>query len=249
MSDRQNTSDAAPTAPPGGAGRLKRFLPIALIVAGAAAFFAAGGGDYVSLEKLADNRDALKAWTVESPVLAGAIYIGLYIVSTAFSLPTGLVLTLAGGFVFGTVLGGAMTVFGATIGATLLFVAAKTAFADYFRDKLGGAVRRMRDKFEEDAFNYILVLRLVPAVPFVVANAAPALAGVNLKTYVIATAIGIVPGTFVYASVGAGLDAVFAEGGTPALDAVFEPEVLVPLLALAVLALAPAIWKRFRKRA
>lgn len=229
-------------------GAIKRFLPLAVIAAGGAAFFAFGGHDYVSLQRLADNRDALKAWTVESPLIAGGAYMLLYVVATALSLPIGLVLTLAGGFVFGTLVGGALTVIGATVGATLLFLAARTAFADYFRDRLGGAVRRMRDRFEEDAFNYILALRLLPVVPFVVANAAPALAGVKLRTYVVATAIGIVPGTFVYASVGAGLDVIFAAGGEPALDAVFKPQVFLPLLALALLALAPTAWKRFKAR-
>ncbi len=226
----------------------KRLLPIAVLAAGAAAFFAFGGGEYVSLERLGDNRDALQAWTGAHPLPAAALYTLAYIVVIALSLPVGALLTLAGGFVFGTWIGGSLTVVGATIGATVLFIAARTAFADYFKARMGATVARMGDKFRQDAFSYILALRLAPIFPFVVVNVAPALAGAPLNAYVAATAIGIVPGTFVYASVGAGLDAIFAAGGTPDLGVIFQPEVLLPLALLALLALAPTAWKYLKRR-
>lgn len=241
-----SVTENSAVAPAQSALPLKRLLPLAAIAAGFGAFFLLGGTDYLSLQKLAENRDALQAWASASPILAAAAYMALYIAVTALSLPAGTVLTLAGGFVFGTVLGGALTVVGATVGATLLFLAAKTAFADYFRQKMGETANRMREKFDANAFSYILALRLAPIFPFVVVNVAPALAGVRLAPYVAATAIGIIPGTFVYASVGAGLDAIFAAGGEPDFGAVFQPEVLLPLLALALLALAPAIWRRLK---
>ncbi len=244
--DQMPAADAAP--PPKPKGALKRFLPLAVLAAGATAFFALGGGEYVSLEKLGENRDALKQATSDNPVLVAGAYMLVYIAVIAFSLPVGTVLTLTGGFIFGTLLGGALTVVAATIGATILFVAARTAFADYFRERMGGAVATMRAKFEENAFNYILALRLAPIFPFVVVNVAPALAGAPLRSYVAATALGIIPGTFVYASVGAGLDAIFAAGGTPDLGAIFKPEVLVPLFLLALLALAPTLWKAIRAK-
>lgn len=241
------SADADRAAAPKAPGRIRRFLPLAAIAAGAAAFFALGGGEYVSLQRLADNRDALQAWTAERPWLAAAGYVLAYILGTAFSLPVGTVLTLAGGFVFGTLMGGALTVVGATIGAALVFLAARNALADYFRDRLGDAVRKLRDKFEANAFAYILALRLAPIFPFVVVNVAPALAGVKLRDFVAATFLGIIPGTFVYASVGAGLDSIFAEGGAPDLQAVFQWEVAVPLALLALLALTPAAFKQFRR--
>ncbi len=241
------STDARRVAAPKPGGRLKRFLPLVAIAAGALAFFALGGGDYVSLQRLADNRDALQAWTAERPWLAGAGYVLAYTLATAFSLPVGTVLTLAGGFVFGTLMGGALTVVGATIGAALVFLAARSAFADYFRDRLGDSVRKLRDKFEADAFSYILALRLAPVFPFVVVNVAPALAGVKLRDFVAATFLGIIPGTFVYASVGAGLDAIFAEGGAPDLQAIFKWEVALPLALLALLALAPIVYKRIKR--
>lgn len=228
---------------------LRRYAPLALLAAAAVAFFAFGGGDYASFDRLADNRDALRGWTAANPVLAGALYIGIYAAATAASLPIGTVLTLAGGFVFGTWVGGGLTVVGATLGASLLFLAARSAFASYFEAKLGAAARKMRDRFKEDAFSYILALRLAPVFPFVVVNVAPALAGAPFRAFFAATALGIVPGTFVYASVGAGLDAVVAQSGEPDLGVVFQPEVLLPLLALALLSLAPVAWKRLKRRA
>lgn len=229
-------------------GPIRRFLPLALIVIGAAAFFAFGGGEYLSLSALDKNRDVLQAWTAESPILAACIYLLIYIASTALSLPLGTLLTFTGGFIFGTWLGGALTTVGATIGATILFVAARTAFGDYFRDRMGSAVQKMREKFQENEFSYILALRLAPIFPFVVVNVAPALAGAKLRNFVIATAIGIIPGTFVYASVGAGLDAIFAAGGKPDAQAIFQWEVIGPLILLAGLALAPTIWKQIKRR-
>ena len=236
-------TDAADTTPR--APAWKRYLPLALLAAAFIAFFAAGGGKYISLDSLAENRTALADWTAANPLKAGAAYILLYIISTAASLPIGTVLTLAGGFVFGTLVGGSLTVIGATIGATILFLAARNAFADFFRDKVGAALGKMREGFEENAFSYILALRLAPVFPFFVMNVAPALAGASLKSFVAATALGIIPGTFVFASVGAGLGAVFAKGGEPDLGVIFEGKVILPLVLLALLSLAPILYKKF----
>ncbi len=222
----------------------QRYLPLAVLAAAFIAFFALGGGKYISLQALSDNRTALTNWTEANPFLAGAAYIGLYIIATAASLPIGTVLTLAGGFVFGTWLGGSLTVVGATIGSTILFLAARNAFADFFRDKVGEALNKMRKGFEDNAFSYILALRLAPVFPFFVVNVAPALAGASLKSFVAATALGIIPGTFVYASVGAGLGAVFAEGREPNLDVIFEWNVILPLVFLALLSLAPIVYTK-----
>lgn len=222
----------------------KRVLPLAILAAAFIAFFAAGGGKFISLDALAENRTALADWTAANPFVAGLAYMCLYALATAASLPIGTVLTLAGGFIFGTWIGGSLTVIGATIGATLLFLAARNALADYFRERIGAALGKMRDGFEQNAFSYILALRLAPVFPFFVVNVAPALAGASLKAYVAATALGIIPGTFVYASVGAGLGAVFAAGQEPNLGVIFEWKVVLPLVFLALLSLAPIIYKK-----
>jgi len=238
--------DAGPSAR--APARYRRFLPLAALAVGFLAFMAAGGFEYASLDRLAENRDALRSWTSAHPLVAGLTYFAIYTAATAASLPLGTVLTLAGGFVFGTWIGGGLTVLGATLGATLLFVAARTAFSDYFEARLGGVAGRLRHKFADNAFSYLLALRLAPIFPFVVVNVAPALAGVRLWPFVAATAIGIVPGTFVYASVGAGLDVALATGDEPDLGVIFKPQLLVPLLLLAALAVAPVLWRRWRGR-
>ncbi|MFZ2467986.1 MAG: VTT domain-containing protein, partial [Parvibaculum sedimenti] len=145
------------------------------------------------------------------------------------------------------VLGGAATVVAATAGATVLFIAAKSALGDLLRAKAGSAVARMEEGFRANAFSYLLFLRLVPAFPFWLVNLAPAFLGVRLSTFVGATFIGIVPGTFVFASLGAGLGAVFERGEEPNLGLIFEPRVILPILALALLSLVPALYRRFRK--
>ena len=227
---------------------VKRLLPVLILAAGLVAFFAAGGQRYLSFEVLSEHRVALTAYVAENAVLAVLIFLVAYIVVVAFSLPGGAVMTLLGGFLFGIWLGGICVVIGATIGATILFVAAKTALGDVLRQKAGPWVRKMEAGFQENALSYLLVLRLVPLFPFFVVNLVPAFLGVRLRTYLIGTFFGIMPGTFVYASVGNGLGAVFDAGGTPDLGIIFKPEILGPIVGLAVLALIPVAYKRIKAR-
>jgi len=139
-------------------------------------------------------------------------------------------------------------VVGATAGAVLLFLIARTALGEPLRARAGPWLSKMADGFRADAFNYLLVLRLVPIFPFWLVNLVPALLGVPLSTFALATAIGIVPGSLVYASVGAGLGVVLERGEEPDLGLLFEPAVLLPLLGLAALALLPVAWRRLRAR-
>ncbi len=155
---------------------------------------------------------------------------------------------VAGGLLFGTWLGTALTVTGATLGATALFLVARSALGEGLRGRAGGAVERLADGFREGAFSYLLVLRLVPLFPFFVVNLAPAFLGVRPRTYVLATLIGIVPGTFVFASVGAGLGSVFARGGTFTAAGALTPQILTALVGLALLSLAPVAHKRLKAR-
>lgn len=226
-------------------GMLRRFLPLLVLAAGLGAFFALGLDRYVTLDTLRDNRQALSAWVAKNWALAAFVYVLAYIVMVAFSLPGALVATLTGGFLFGTVFGGLLTVLGATIGATAIFLAAKTALGDMLREKAGPRLRKLEEGFGRNAFSYMLVLRLVPIFPFFLVNLAPAFLGVSLGTYVLSTFLGIIPGTFVFASLGNGLGAVFDAGRDPDLGLIFEPEILGPILALAALALVPVIYRRF----
>lgn len=224
-----------------------RFLPLAAILGALGGAYALGLHEYLSFEVLAENRALLLAWTQEHTALALAVFMFAYVAIVALSLPGGVIATLTGGFLFGTWLGGIATVFAATVGATLLFLAARTALGDALRAKAGPALRKLEEGFQRDALSYLLMLRLVPAFPFFLVNLAPAFLGVSLRVYVIGTFFGIMPGTFVFASVGAGLGAVFDRGERPDLSIILAPPVLLPLLALAALALVPVIWNRFKK--
>lgn len=227
---------------------IRRLWPLAILAVGFGLFFALGLHRYVTLDTLRDNRQALTQWVAANRLWAIFVYMGLYALMVAFSLPGGLVATLTGGFLFGTVLGGAATVVAATAGATVLFAAAKSALGDLLRARAGSAVARMEEGFRANAFSYLLFLRLVPAFPFWLVNLAPAFLGVRLSTFIGATFIGIIPGTFVFASLGAGLGAVFERGERPELGLIFEPRVILPILALALLSLVPALYRRLRKQ-
>jgi len=221
-----------------------RFLPLLVLVAGLAAFFALGLQRYVTFEALVHHREGLLGWVATHPVIAPGAFTLVYILAVAFSVPGGALLTLTAGFLFGVLGGTACALIGATIGATALFLAARTAFGDLLRAKAGSALQRMEEGFRRDAFSYLLVLRLVPLFPFFLVNLVPAFLGVRLGTYVTATAIGIIPATFVFASVGNGLGAVFEAGDKPdLLGVLLTARVLLPILGLAALALIPVIYR------
>lgn len=227
---------------------LRRLAPVVVLAAGFVLFFALGLDRYASFEALRDNRAALKDFVAGNGALALLAYAALYAVVVAFSVPGAAVLTIAGGFLFGTWLGGAVTVVGATLGATAVFLIARSAFGDALRARAGPLARRLEAGFRENALSYLLFLRLIPLFPFWLVNLVPAFAGVSTGTYVLGTALGIVPGTFVFASVGNGVGAIFDAGGVPDLSIVFAPEVVGPLVALAVLSLVPVVYKKVRAR-
>jgi uncharacterized membrane protein YdjX (TVP38/TMEM64 family) len=223
---------------------IRRLLPLLLIAAAAVAFVAAGGHHYLSLALGADNRDRLKALVLSWGAAAPLAYIALYAALAALSVPGAAVMTIAGGFLFGLWLGTLYAVLGATLGSTVLFLAARAGLAGLTR-RAGPFVARLEAGFRSDAFNYLLFLRLVPLFPFWLVNLVPAIVGVPLPTFVVATLIGIVPGGFVYASLGNGLGIV---AGEPDLDVLLRFEVLGPILGLAVLALVPVAYRHWRSR-
>lgn len=227
---------------------LRRFAPLAVIAAAIAAAFALGIGDYLSFEALRDNRDVLMKLVKEHALLAVIGFIALYAVSTALSLPGGAVLSIAGGFLFGSIIGTIWIVIGATLGAVGVFLAARTALGNALKAKAGPWLKKMEAGFQDNAFNYLLVLRLVPLFPFFVVNLVPAFLGVNLRTFTLATVLGIIPGAFVFASVGNGLGSVFEQGETFSPAAALTPEVITALIGLAILALVPVGYEKLKTR-
>jgi uncharacterized membrane protein YdjX (TVP38/TMEM64 family) len=226
----------------------KKLLPLLVLVAGLVVFVALGLHRYLSFAVLRDNREALLTWVQQNGLLAALVYMIVYAVAVAFSLPGGLVLSITGGFLFGTLLGSLYILIGATVGATALFMIAKSALGDFLRAKAGPWRQKMEAGFRENALSYLLVLRLVPLFPFFVVNLVPAFLGVPLSTYVIGTFFGIMPGVFVFASVGAGLGSIFDKGEAVSAAGILTPQIVMALLGLAVLALIPVIYKKIKAR-
>jgi uncharacterized membrane protein YdjX (TVP38/TMEM64 family) len=225
---------------------LKRYLPVAVLLVCIAAAYALGLHRYLTLDALRDNRAALAAFVQSHYALAALAYMAIYIVVVALSLPAGAVLTLAGGLLFGVPWGIVFTVTGATLGAAALFLIARSAFGDTLRARAGPFLAKMADGFSKDAFNYLLFLRLVPAFPFFAVNLAPALLGMKLQPYIIATAIGILPGTSVFTAFGAGLGEVFDRGGEVSLKSVLSPTLIAALAGMGLLSLLPIVIRRVR---
>jgi uncharacterized membrane protein YdjX (TVP38/TMEM64 family) len=229
---------------PGTAGRLTwtKVAIVALFAGGIAAFFALGGQRYLSLDAVKQNRDALLAFAGAHFLAALAIAFVVYAGAVALSLPGGLVLSLTMGFVFGRWVGTALVVAAATVGATLVFLAARYLFADAARRRLGALGERINAGFTEDAFSYLLFLRLVPVFPFFLVNLAPAFTSIALRTYVLATLIGIIPGTFVYVNLGQAL------GHIDSLQGLVSRETLLAFGLLGLFALLPVAWKKWKSR-
>lgn len=224
---------------------LLRRLPLVaiLLVAAVGAFTLR---DYLSFDTLRDNRAALLAFRDAHFALTALGFVAAYVLIVAFSLPGATIATLTGGFLFGTVLGSVFNVTAATLGATLIFLAARHGLGAQLGSKLEnskGVVKRIKDGIDQNQWSMLFLIRLVPAVPFFVANLVPAFMQVPLYRYVVSTFFGIMPGAVVYTSVGAGLGEVFARGETPDLGIIFAPHILFPLLGLVALALLPVLYK------
>jgi len=206
--------------------------------------WASGATRLLSFEALGAHRATLDAWVAARPLLAAGAYVLAYVVVVALSLPGGVVMTLAGGLLFGAWVGAGLTVVGATIGACLLFLVARSALAPLVAGRTAGLVDRIRPGLERDGFFYLLTLRLIPVVTFWLVNLAPALIGMPFGAYAAATAIGVIPGTVVFSGIGAGLGDILAAGGRPELGIIFSPPILLPLLGLAALSLIGAWWRK-----
>lgn len=241
--DTATPGEVAPAAP--GPAAWRRLWPLGLIVAAGALAYAFGLHRWLSFESLAAHRAALSHFVSGSPALAALVYVAAYVLVVAFSLPGGAVMTVAGGFLFGPWLGAALAVAGATLGASALFLAARHALAEVLARRAGPLLGKVRDELRRDGFWYLLSLRLIPVVPFWLANLAPALAGMPFPAYAAATLLGIIPGTAVFAGIGAGLGQVLDAGGRPDLSVVFSPGVLLPLAGLGALSLLGLFGKRF----
>lgn len=226
---------------------IRRLLPLLLLAAVGILFLALGGRHYLTFAALAENSEWLRGLVRRSNGVAALCFIAVYAGLVALSVPGGAILTITSGFLFGLWHGLVYAVVGATIGATAIFLAARAGLG-HLAERAGPLANRLKEGFGADALNYLLVLRLIPLFPFWLVNIVAALAGMRLGTYVIGTFVGIIPGSFVYVSLGSGMGDIITASQAPDLSILFRPSVLLPVMGLAVLALMPVLYKRWRAR-
>ena len=224
----------------------KKLALIGLFGALLVGFFIFDLDSLISYQGLAENEAALKRAVAENRLITILAYMAVYITAVAFSLPGALWLSLAGGLMFGTLAGGVIIVISATLGASGLFVAARYIIGDALRARAGPALQKFEAAFNRDAWSYMLVLRLLPIFPFFIVNLGAALVGVRFPIFLLTTFFGIMPGTFVFASIGNGISVLLQSGERPDLSVMQSPEILGPLVALAVLSLVPILWRRMK---
>jgi uncharacterized membrane protein YdjX (TVP38/TMEM64 family) len=227
---------------------LRGLWPLLVLVAGLIGFLALDGDAYFTLDSLRLYRADLAEYVDHHTVGMALLFAAAYMAMVMFSLPGALVMTVTCGFFFGSIVGACLVVVGATCGATAIFLIAKTALGDPLRARAGPALLKMEAGFQESAFNYLLVLRLIPLFPFFLVNLVPAFLGVGLRNYVLATFIGIIPGTFVFAQVGTGLNSILDSGEELSAASLLGNDVLAALIGLAVLAAMPLLYKFIQAR-
>jgi uncharacterized membrane protein YdjX (TVP38/TMEM64 family) len=229
-----------------------RFVPVALVVIGLGLGYALGFQNYLSLGYLAEQRDSLQTFVEQRLVFSAAAFLIIYTLAVAFSFPAASILTIFGGFLFGWALGSALVAVAATTGATLLFLATRSAFGGFLRARVDGVAKRLADGFHENAFGYLFVIRLAPIFPFFVVNIAAALFDITLARYVAATFFGILPGTIAYAYLGEGVDSVLvaarATGREAEVSDLVTPEITIAFLLLAGVAAIPTIVSHLRRK-
>jgi uncharacterized membrane protein YdjX (TVP38/TMEM64 family) len=227
---------------------VRRLIPLAVLVAAGAAFVVSGAHGYLTFAALAAHREELVALVARGGIVAMLGFVAAYAGLTALSVPGATLMTLASGFLFGTWLGGFCALIGATIGASAVFLAARAGLSGLAERAGSRIIQRLEAGFREDAFNYLLCLRLVPLFPFWLVNLVAGATGMRLATYVGATFLGMIPGALVYASIGNGVGALIESGRHPDHYAIFRPGILLPLIGLAVLALLPVLYRRVTGR-
>ncbi|KAA2238308.1 TVP38/TMEM64 family protein [Salinarimonas soli] len=239
---------------------LLRLLPVVGIALLAAAILATGLHESIGIEGLMDRRDQLRGFVAERPLLTALGYAGVYVLFVSLSLPGAWWLSVMGGFLFGWLAGGALAVVSATTGAVLIFLAARTSVGEAIVKRAGPRLTRFLKAFRRDAFSYLLILRLLPVIPFWVNNLAPALVGARLSNFAAATFLGIIPVTFAFAFAGEGLDRMMSEerldqaacqaaghascGPSLAISDLLTPQLMAAVAIISVLSLLPILFRR-----
>ena len=223
-----------------------RILPLVALIGVIGTAFALDLDSYLSLETLRNHRNGLTAWVENAGFLASLAYLAVYIGVVLMSLPGPIFVTLAGGFLFGAVQATFLTMIGATIGATIVFLIARNALGETLRQRAGPIIRKIEAGFQKNGVTYMLMLRLVPVFPFGLVNIAAAVLGVRLSIFVVTTAIGIIPAVFVVSLSGVGLDLLLQSNEEFSLGNILSPPVIATLIGFAALASVPILYKHLR---
>tara|TARA_R100000322_G_scaffold21648_4_gene14367 strand:- start:98877 stop:99590 length:714 start_codon:yes stop_codon:yes gene_type:complete len=231
------------------AARIKRLIPITVIAIVAVVGFIVFR-DRLTFDALAENRAALIEFRDANYILSVLVFIAAYTAIVGFSLPGATIATLTGGFLFGLFPGVLYNVTAASLGAIIIFTAAKMGLGERLAARMEaspGRIARLKSAIDRSQWSVLFLMRLVPVVPFFVANVLPALVNVRTWVFAVTTVVGIIPGALIYTSVGSGLGEVFEAGGTPDLGIIFKPYILGPIIGLCALALLPIALRVFRK--
>ena len=227
---------------------LRRFGPLGSLLILLVVALTTGLAGKLSLATLQAQGAALQAYAAAHPVKSAIIYVAVYVATVSVSLPGALILSLSGGFLFGPLGGGCVAVTGATGGSTVVYLVCRTAFGDFLRKKPGALLTKVEEGFKADAFAYLLTLRLIPAFPLLLVNVASGLMNIPIRTYLLASFLGMIPSSFVYAGIGAGLGHIFASGEPVTMHTLFSPRVYLPIVAMGALAVLPPLWRFWRRR-
>jgi len=225
---------------------IKRFIPMAILIGGLGVAIYFDIHKLLSFEVIGENYGQLKTYIDEQMALSLLIFAVVYAVSVAFSIPGASILSIFYGALLGTWISGTIVVISATIGATLVFLAARYALNDFLKERAGPWLTKMSDGFNENVVSYMLFLRLVPLFPFFAINLVPAFMGVSTRIFIVTTFVGIIPGTFIFASIGNGIGYIIEQGNTPDLNTLVTPEILLPLAALGFISLVPIAYKKLK---
>ena len=226
----------------------RRFAPLALVALALTCAIASGAAGHLSLAELKARHHELASAVAAHPVACLGAYLALYVAVVGISLPGAARLTLTGGFLFGRGLGAAAALTGATLGSTVIFLACRNASSDRAAKADRGALATIEAGIRANAFWYILTLRLIPLVPLVPVNIAAGLARVPVRTFMLASFLGMAPCTLLYTSVGSGLGDLFARGEQPDLRFVLQPQIIAPLMGLALITFGSAMWRAAQAR-
>jgi uncharacterized membrane protein YdjX (TVP38/TMEM64 family) len=225
-----------------------RWFFLIIILLSMVAFLYSDFSDYLTYSFLKENRDWILDYAAKNYILTVGAFIIIYTIAVACSFPGASFLSLAGGFIFGIIPATVFVVISATLGAVMIFLVVKTTLGSLFSRKASGWVKEFEQGFQDDAFNYLLFIRLMPIFPFWVVNIVPALLDMKSKQFIVATFLGIIPGTAVYCSVGNGLGTYFKTDHDPELTILFTPEIMIPIILLALLSIAPVVYKKIKDR-